>query len=397
MNATPKMSRLVFLDNIKVLFVILVIIYHSAITYGVTGWWYYIAELNENYPTNDITSLLLIGLTVLGALFQSSFMGLFFLLGGYFTPESYDRKGFIIYWKDRLIRLGTPLVLYIVIIDPLMVYILARLGIAPWSSFSILQGSFLSFYLDRFQSIDGIIEFLSSTGPMWFLLVLLVFTGGYTLWRQVANQESLKIFVTHEYQIPKIPILLLISLILGFFTFVIRLYYPVGEVNLGIPLSFIIQYILMFIFGIFAYRYDWFKKMDKSHMKKWIVIILASAIFFLLYVAFIFRIDTDFNAMAGGFTLDALIYAIIDNIICMGMIFTIIPIFRDRFNNTGKLMKSLSINAYYMYLVHAPLLVLVSLLVASIMVMPGVKLFLVSFITIILSYLFSNYLLRKFI
>ncbi len=188
MGITTKTTRLFSLDNLKVLFVLLVIFYHAAVTYGVVGWCYYIAALNENNPTNELNSLFFMVLTIIGAFFQASLMGLFFLLGGYFTPGSYDRKGAQTYWKSRLIRLGTPLVLYIVLIDPLIVYTLAILGIKEWSTYSVLQGSFLDFYPSRFQSFYGIIEFLSSTGSMWFLTVLLLFTLGYTLWRQVSKQ-----------------------------------------------------------------------------------------------------------------------------------------------------------------------------------------------------------------
>jgi hypothetical protein len=363
----------------------------------VTGWWYYIAALNENNLPNELNSLFFMLLTIVGALFQASLMGLFFLLGGYFTPGSYDRKGAQAYWKSRLIRLGIPLLLYIVIIDPLLVYLLSMLGVQPWSTYSSLQGSFFDFYLTRFQSLRGIIDFLSSTGPMWFLTVLLLFTLGYTLWCQVAKQESLKKLLTREYQIPRISVLFIISLVLGFFTFIIRLFFPVGEVKLGIPIAFFIQYAMMFIVGVIAYRHDWFQKIDNSQIKAWIAIILTSVVFSIFYILFIFGIDSDLEVMAGSFTLHALVYALVDNIICMGMIFVLIPIFRDKFNTQGNLAQKLSINAYNMYLIHALILVLVSLLMAPIQLLPVVKLVAVSITTVVLCFLISQFVLRKII
>ncbi|MFX0185123.1 MAG: acyltransferase family protein, partial [Candidatus Hodarchaeota archaeon] len=239
MSTESKSTRFLYFDNLKILFVLLVIFQHAAITYGVMGWWYYIAKteeyINEIIPADPISPIAFLLLTLVGGLFQASLMGLFFLMGGYFTPRSYDRKGVVLYWKERLIRLGIPLALYIVIVDPIMVYSLAVLGVEPWSSYSILQGSFLDFYLSRFQSFDGIIDFLSSTGPMWFLTVLLILTAGYTLWRQIIKTEPLRKYIKEEYPIPNYLKLLLLGITLGICTFIIRLFFPIGEVTLGIP------------------------------------------------------------------------------------------------------------------------------------------------------------------
>ncbi|MFX0210161.1 MAG: hypothetical protein ACFFDT_29535, partial [Candidatus Hodarchaeota archaeon] len=93
----------------------------------------------------------------------------------------------------------------------------------------------------------------------------------------------------------------------------------------------------------------------------------------------------------------ALVYSMVDNIICMGMIFVIIPIVRDNFNIQGNYIKKMSSNAYIMYLLHAPMLVLVSLLMSSIILLPFVKLFLVSIVTIIFCFLTSHYLVKRII
>ena len=115
-----KKSRFLFLDNIKVLFTILVIFQHVRVTYGGSGVWYYI----EAPPTDLFSIIFFITLSSIGGLFQASLMGLFFLIGGYFTPKSYDRKGVRSFWKERLLRLGIPLLLYIVLVNPIMIYIL---------------------------------------------------------------------------------------------------------------------------------------------------------------------------------------------------------------------------------------------------------------------------------
>ena len=131
MNTESKRVRLIFLDNIKVLFAILVIFTHVRVAYGGEGWWYYIAELNESNPIDDFTTIFFSMIAGLGGIFQASLLGLFFLMGSYFTPGSYDRKGVSAFWKERLIRLGIPVLLYILLINPVIFYLLSAGGIEP--------------------------------------------------------------------------------------------------------------------------------------------------------------------------------------------------------------------------------------------------------------------------
>jgi hypothetical protein len=50
---------------------------------------------------------------------QAWFMGAFFLLAGYFVPGSYDKKGAGSFLKERLIRLGIPLIIWIFVLNPI--------------------------------------------------------------------------------------------------------------------------------------------------------------------------------------------------------------------------------------------------------------------------------------
>jgi hypothetical protein len=107
-------SRLLFVDNIRVLLTILVLLFHLMITYAGTGDWWYM-EGREDTSTGVIGAWFLV-------VNQAYFMGLFLLISAYFVPGSYDRKGTGRFLKDRLIRLGIPLALYSWIIRPLLAY-----------------------------------------------------------------------------------------------------------------------------------------------------------------------------------------------------------------------------------------------------------------------------------
>jgi len=391
MNAESKKPRFLFLDNIKVLFTILVIFQHVRVTYGGTGGWYYIEA-----PPDDLASLIFfIILTSIGGLFQASLMGLFFLMGGYFTPKSYDRKGVSSFWKERLLRLGIPLLLYILLINPILAYMPYGLGINNYGTFPTPQGSFLDYYLSQFQSMEAFIGFLTRTGPMWFLYVLLIFTAVYTLWRQITKINFVQRRIPKELPIPKYFYLLFLAIGLGFLTFLVRLVSPIDRFPLGVPFGFFIPYLMMFSVGVIAVRYDWFKKMTRRHVKVWAITILAAFILLNLYVFLFLGFDSDLSVFLGGPTLHALVFTVVENVIVMGMIFVLLKIFYAKFNDQGKILQNLSSGAFYMYLIHPIVLVLVSLGFAYIPLIPVIKLAIVFPLTVILCYLISHFVLEK--
>jgi glucan biosynthesis protein C len=391
MNVEPKRTRYLFLDNIKVLFTILVIFWHTMVTYFEVGWWYY----KETNPVDPFTEIFFLLLVSLGGAFQTSLLGLFFLLGGYFTPKSYDRKGVPSFWKERLIRLGIPLLLYILLINPIMIYTLSRLGISPWNTKSMLQGTFLNYYFSRFLSWEAFIDFISFGGPMWFLRVLLIFTAFYTFWRQITKLDSIQRKIPKQLSIPRYFHLLLLAIGLGTVTFIVRIFLPIDVRPLEIPWGQLIQYLMMFSIGVICVRYLWFEKMSKKHVRIWLITIIISlvAIYIDFFIALI--MDVDFIDFTGGANLHAFLMAIVDTVICTGVIFILIKIFYAKFNKQGSILRNLSASAYYMYLVHPPILVAISLGFAPLPLYPIVKLAIVFFISVILCYLVSHFVLKK--
>src|SRR5216684_7591240 len=162
-SATEMRSapRLLFIDNIRWSMIILVLSMHASDTYSPFGNWYYVDRQQAGLGTN-----LFFG--VYQSFLQAFFMAVLFFIAGYFSAAAYDRKGFAPLVRDRLIRLGLPTLLYMLVIGPLTQYFLSR----TWGT-----GGFLHQWLLHLQ--DG--EWLSETGPMWFCAVLLLFSIGYGL------------------------------------------------------------------------------------------------------------------------------------------------------------------------------------------------------------------------
>lgn len=391
MEAKTKKPRLLFLDNIKVLFTILVIFQHARVTYNGDGWWYYI----EPYKEDLVSVIFFLTMTSIGGFLQASLLGLFFLMGGYFTPKSYDRKGALSFWKERLRRLGIPLLLYSVIINPIMFYALAAYGIEPWSSNPRMQGSFLDYYSSNFESLESFIRFLTDYGPMWFLFVLLILTAVYTLWRQITRSTSVQQYIPKEFPIPRYIYLLLFAFALGLVTYLVRISFSIDNRPLGIPIGFLFQYLMMFAVGVIAFRYNWFEKMTRDHVKTWSITMAAAFVLVYLYGFIFLGFDADFSVFMGGSSMAALVWAMAESIVCVAMIFVLIPIFYMKYNHQGTLMRNLSDSAFQMYLFHPPILVLVSLAFASIPLIPIVKFAIVFPLTVLLCYVLSHFVIRK--
>jgi len=101
---------LFFIDNLRVWLAVLVVLHHLSVIYAANTAFYYVEPAN-----NALTTVALVFFQLFN---QAYFMGLFFFLSGYFTPASYDRKGAGVFLKDRLLRLGVPLLVFAFVLGP---------------------------------------------------------------------------------------------------------------------------------------------------------------------------------------------------------------------------------------------------------------------------------------
>ena len=169
---TGQTSRLFFIDHLRAALVILVVLHHLALVYGGIPPFYY---LEPPDPTNDLVAGLVFFAFVLFN--QAWFMGAFFLIAGYFTPGSFDRKGAGTFFKDRLLRLGIPLVFFYFVLSPLS-------WIGLWHMPVSLTGITDPFIWQTYTHFFGM-------GPLWFVALLLIFDFGYAAWRMLTRRRTL--------------------------------------------------------------------------------------------------------------------------------------------------------------------------------------------------------------
>ena len=213
------MKRLYYLDNLKVCLTVLVIMHHAGQAYGNGGSWIYT-------PSNPAEFM-----PWIWHFFSTNaafFMGLYFFISGYFVPKSFDKQGTNQFIQKKLLRLGIPL---------------------------LFMGA-----------IIGILTGKPEIGHMWFVESLLVFCLIYALIRHWVPP----IDKTCDSK-PTIIGLLIVALLMGVGSYFIRQVspqdhwiWPFGIIPLPMEPAHYLQYVMMFVLGILAYRFQWLDKMSNS-------------------------------------------------------------------------------------------------------------------------------------
>jgi len=290
----------------------------------------------------------IIPLTILAAIFQSFFMGLFFFIGGYFSPGSYDRKGLLKFLVDRLKRPGIPCVLFFYAIGPLTLYLTQK-------------------YLDH---EDFVYRQSNHIGTMWFAQALLLFSIIYALGRGISR---VKPKVDDGKPLPAHWQFALVIILMASFTFLVRYFYPRGTGRWGMIFGDFPQYILMFTAGIIAYRNNWLASID-GRSTKWLKIGLGVLIL-LLPVMMVSGEDPiyGFEFFMGGLYWQAAAYATWESFMCVVVSMILLQVFMKKYNNQGKLTAGMSASAYTVYIIHPVVLVIGSILLLSLPLHPLLK------------------------
>jgi hypothetical protein len=369
-QATASKPRLLYIDNLRILLTILVILHHLAIGYGAPGNNIYI-------EAGEISTVSTILMTLFVAINQAFFMGFFFMISSYFAPGSYDRKGPGPFVLDRLKRLGIPLLFYIVVLDPLINFVMARYRGYPGS-----LGQYLTLHLQNTIDYKAL-----GVGPLWFVAVLLIFSLVYVLWRLVFRQPVAP--PPSEGKAPSNWAIAGFALALGLFTFVVRIWIPVGKQFdlLGIQLAHFPQYIAMFIAGIVAYRRNWFSALSVAQGKVWLRLVLLLLVLFPVLFVAAGALEGNVDVAMGGLTWQSLAYSVWEQFMCMAMVVTLLVWFRTKFNRQGSLARKMSAAAYATYIFHRPTITLLALALMSIRLDLALKFVLVAPLAVALSFL----------
>ncbi|MEO7207343.1 MAG: acyltransferase family protein [Steroidobacteraceae bacterium] len=363
--------RLSFIDNLRWTMILLVISMHAADTYSALGNWYFV----DRVPLS-MTELLFFAAWQM--YLQSFFMGLLFFVAGYFVPASFDRKGPSAFVRDRVFRLGLPVIFYMFILGPITEYYAAH----SWTS--TLPTSFGNEWLKHIR--DG--EFLQENGPLWFCLALLIFSTVYALFGSGAKQLPV------DGEPPRTLQLIGFVFIMAALTFMVRLAGSLTVLNMH--LGDFPQYILLFSAGILAARRQWLPKLQFSSGTRWMALTLS--IGFPAWLALIIiggALKDGTLAYSGGWHWQSASVNLWEAFTCVGICFGLLVLFREYFNTQGRIAKCLSDNAFSVYVFHPPLLIVGARLLHGVLWQPILKFLLLTTIGVVLSFSLSALVFRR--
>nr|WP_269082888.1 acyltransferase family protein [Allosalinactinospora lopnorensis] len=245
-----------YLDTLKLLLIVLVVVHHAIQAYGPADWWYV-------EGADGVESL-----SVLSVVNGSFSMSLFFLIAAYLLPPSYDRKGGGRYLLDRFRQFGPPILVGFLVIIPVLMYFY-YVNFRDYGPIG-----FGAYYLDIYLGMgeepadwSGPIWPDRQFGHLWFIQHLLVYAVLYAVWRgfcvgvtswRGASSPS----PARPATAPGAGTIVGFTLAVALATFILRGWYPVDQ---WVPvLEFIqaepadlAQYAVFFIVGILAYRHGW--------------------------------------------------------------------------------------------------------------------------------------------
>ena len=325
-------GRLYYLDNLKVCLTVLVIMHHAGQAYGNGGGWPYT-------PSNPAEFM-----PWIWHFFSTNaafFMGLYFFISGYFVPRSYDKQGTKLFVQKKLLRLGIPL---------------------------LFIGSIISIMTGKLE-----------IAHMWFVESLLVFCLIYALIRLMASPID-KVCNSK----PTIIGLLIVASVMGIGSYFIRQVspqdhwiWPFGIIPLPMEPAHYLQYVMMFVLGILAYRFQWLDKMSNGVGFTALLIGIALAIG---------------NYLRDGGPWDAFVwqwFGIYESLMCVFISFGLIWFFRQFVSTTSRFWQWCAAQSYGAYIFHLLLMIALQNAVDGIWMGAFGKFLFIGVVTTILAFLLT--------
>jgi hypothetical protein len=377
-SQTPAVQpRLQYLDTLRLGLTLLVIVHHSLIAYGGAGSWFYV-EPNDWERWS-------VAATVVTVANQFYFMGLFFLVAGYFTPGAFDRKGPRRFLWDRCVRLGLPLALALLFVCPYLELMKSRsLGHAT-----------SGYWHELFWRLR---EGELSPGPLWFVEALLGFSVLYAVGRVAVEPwlpdlRSSPVASAEKAEVGQRQLVLLTLGIAGL-SFAIRIFCPIGQEVAHLQLGFFGQYAILFAAGVCGARRDLFTQLPSRLLTTWTPGAIVAFVTLLVFAAMSGGLTPDgARRLTGGLQWRAAIAVTLESIYCVGAIVTLLVLFRDHVHAPA-MTGTFAPDAYAVYVIHAPILVTISLAMRFWATSPPVKALIAASAAIIVSFAASHALRR---
>jgi glucans biosynthesis protein C len=156
---TPTPARLVFLDNLRYLMVVLVVLFHAVAAYAVIA---------PHWPVHDTTIL---AANVIREFLDVFLMPVLFFAAGYFALPSLMKHGRREFLKDKVLRLLVPWALAVFVVLPLALYDQPVKPVRPFWRYWL---TYVTSFHTRLRFMEAPIG-ITTQAVYWFISLLFVF------------------------------------------------------------------------------------------------------------------------------------------------------------------------------------------------------------------------------
>lgn len=342
-TVTRSRPREQWADNLRVAVIAGVIVVHTATAYVVDIPWYY----NQERTTAGVWPMILSPPALIGALFA---LGPLFLLAGWFSARSLAHRGPGGFVRSRLLRLGMPLLVFVLLINPLTDYL----------------GSLR-------REHHSLASYLATTevSVMWFVAALLTFTVAYAALRCVRPAAPPR---------PLRPgLLAAAALAIAVSSFAIWQPWPVmGDTFLNLRLGEWPQGAVLFALGVHAAEAGWLEDFPPVLARRlgWVAAAGVAALMTLMLYLVLARGED--QALAMGADLPTMAFALLDGVIAVTGTLWFLSWLRHRWPTHGPLLGKAARASYATYVIHPLVLTSVMVLFAWVALAPEIKFVLVA-------------------
>ena len=338
--------RELWVDNLRVLVVSGVIVVHTATGYltGIADWYY------DERTTSQAWSTLLAFPAVAGALFG---LGPLFLLAGWFSPRSLARRGPGGFARSRLLRLGLPLLGFVLVIQPLADWVGSRPDDVPIGFGYALRTTEMS--------------------VMWLVAALLVFSLAYAALRRSRPARRTR----GPLRLGRL--LVLAALTIALTSLVLWQLWPWNsEVFYSARFGEWPQGAVLFAIGVHAGEAGWLEHLPRALVRRCGGV---AALGVVATVALFAVLDARGEAEAvlnEGVGWPTALFALLDGVVAVSLTVWFVAWVRRRWPGHGPLLGRAARASYAAYVMHPLVLTTVMVLVAPVALAPEIKFVLVS-------------------
>ncbi|MGZ4580843.1 MAG: acyltransferase family protein [Nocardioidaceae bacterium] len=349
-TVTTVPQRALWVDNLRVIVIACVIVVHTATAYVIDIPWYYEAE-----RTASETWMVILGFpTFAGGIFG---LGPLFLVAGWFSVRSLARRGAGGFARSRLLRLGVPLLVFVLLVQPLTDWV---------GNLRSEHGSFLH-YLS-----------ITEVSVMWYVAALLAFSLVYAAVRRLRPAaEARRAELTTGR-------LVLAAATIAVTSFAVWQVWPFNaEVFLNLRFGEWPQGAVLFGLGVWAAEAGWLDDLAWARARRlgWVAAAAAVLLGSLFGLEIIARGDVDVLLQATQPAPTAA-FALLDGVIAVTWTLWCVAWFRRRWTRHGPLLGEAARASYATYVFHPLVLTSIMVLLAPVVLVAELKFVLISVVAV---------------